>query len=88
MQSTDLRVSTALLSSFTCRVGCLVQVIGEVQWKPSAAATSADGAESSDEGAQVTVVARVYRELEEWDMAVYEAVVLRKRAFEERLGLR
>ena len=87
MQSTDVRVSTVLLTSFTCRLGCLVQVIGEVLWKPSASSMQLVEADGGDEG-EVSVVARVYRELEEWDMALYEAVVRRKRAFEDSLGLR
>jgi hypothetical protein len=77
MQSSELRVSTHLLSSFQCRVGGVVRVIGEVEWR--------EGMEG--DAGEVRVIARVCAELQEWDMELYEKVVKRKRNFETRLGL-
>ena len=75
--TSEVRVSTLLLSSFHCRVGQSVQVIGEVEER-----VVVGGGE-----VEVVIVARVSRGLEEWDEELYEAVVRRKRTFEQRMGL-
>ena len=76
----EVVVSTVLLSSFHCRIGQWVQVIGEVEWKTS-------GQSGREGDGEVHIVARVYRGLEEWDMPLYERVMERKRAFEQKMGL-
>ena len=77
MGDSRLSVDTQLVRGFQCRVGGMLQVIGEMEWR-----REVRGQESAGSGGELVLVARVHRELHNCDVELLKRVVEKKRQFE------
>jgi hypothetical protein len=76
MGDSRLSVDTQLMRDFHCRVGGMLQVIGEMEWREDNHEVSAD------RRGHLVLVARVHRELHDCDVELLRRVVEKKREFE------